>query len=64
MNWEKLFAKMMSNKGHGRRWKFLIETIKQKAKLGYVHKLQQLWGVEICHIYGKPFYYLFYKSNI
>lgn len=34
MNWEKLFAKVMSNKGHGRRWKFLIETIKQKAKLG------------------------------
>ncbi|KAK3576344.1 hypothetical protein CHS0354_039278 [Potamilus streckersoni] len=37
MNWEKLFAKMMSNKGHGRRWKFLIETIKQKAKLGLEH---------------------------
>ncbi|XP_053396911.1 uncharacterized protein LOC123552816 isoform X2 [Mercenaria mercenaria] len=37
MNWEKLFAKVMSNKGHGRRWKFLIETIKQKAKLGLEH---------------------------
>nr|XP_022292656.1 titin-like isoform X3 [Crassostrea virginica] len=37
MNWEKLFAKIMSNKGHGRRWKFLIETIKQKAKLGLEH---------------------------
>jgi hypothetical protein len=38
MNWEKLFAKIMSNKGHGRRWKFLIETIKQKAKLGSVER--------------------------
>ncbi|OWF37664.1 titin-like isoform X2 [Mizuhopecten yessoensis] len=37
MNWEKLFAKIMSNKGHGRRWKFLIETIKQKAQLGLEH---------------------------
>lgn len=37
MNWEKLFAKVMSNKGHGRRWKFLIDTIKQKAKLGLEH---------------------------
>ncbi|XP_052708573.1 titin-like isoform X3 [Crassostrea angulata] len=37
MNWEKLFAKIMSNRGHGRRWKFLIETIKQKAKLGLEH---------------------------
>ncbi|VDI18423.1 Hypothetical predicted protein [Mytilus galloprovincialis] len=37
MNWEKLFSKIMSNKGHGRRWKFLIESIKQKAKLGLEH---------------------------
>ncbi|ESP03994.1 hypothetical protein LOTGIDRAFT_230267 [Lottia gigantea] len=37
MNWEKLFAKVTSTKGHGRRWKFLIETIKQKAKMGYEH---------------------------
>lgn len=37
MNWEKLFAKMTSSKGHGRRWKFLIETIKQKAKMGLEH---------------------------
>ncbi|KAK7503175.1 hypothetical protein BaRGS_00005440 [Batillaria attramentaria] len=37
MNWEKLFAKLTSTKGHGRRWKFLIETIKQKAKMGLEH---------------------------
>ncbi|XP_050390798.2 uncharacterized protein LOC126809962 [Patella vulgata] len=37
MNWEKVFAKVTSNKGHGRRWKFLIETIKQKAKMGFEH---------------------------
>ncbi|XP_059166381.1 uncharacterized protein LOC131948723 isoform X2 [Physella acuta] len=37
MNWEKLFSKMTSTRGHGRRWKFLIETIKQKAKLGLEH---------------------------
>ncbi|XP_033101455.1 uncharacterized protein LOC117104681 [Anneissia japonica] len=34
MNWEKLFSKLTSCKGHGRRWKFLIDTFKQKAKLG------------------------------
>ncbi|CAL1543054.1 unnamed protein product [Lymnaea stagnalis] len=37
MNWEKLFSKMTSARGHGRRWKFLIETIKEKAKLGLEH---------------------------
>ncbi|XP_071114202.1 uncharacterized protein [Haliotis cracherodii] len=37
MNWEKLFSKVTSTKGHGRRWKFLIETIKQKAKMGLEH---------------------------
>ncbi|KAL5009495.1 hypothetical protein ScPMuIL_011800 [Solemya velum] len=37
MNWEKLFSKVMGVRGHGRRWKFLIETIKQKAKLGLEH---------------------------
>ncbi|XP_064617866.1 uncharacterized protein LOC135481989 isoform X2 [Liolophura sinensis] len=37
MNWEKLFSKLTSAKGHGRRWKFLIESIKEKAKLGLEH---------------------------
>ncbi|XP_071943161.1 uncharacterized protein [Antedon mediterranea] len=37
MNWEKLFSKLTSCKGHGRRWKFLIDTFKQKAKLGMEH---------------------------
>lgn len=37
MNWEKLFTKVTSSKGHGRRWKFLIETIKQKARMGLEH---------------------------
>ncbi|XP_070536490.1 uncharacterized protein [Ptychodera flava] len=40
MNWEKLFAKLTSSRGHGRRWKFLIETFRQKAKLGLEY-LQQ-----------------------
>jgi hypothetical protein len=34
MNWEKLFAKLTSAKGHGRRWKFMIKTFKDKAKDG------------------------------
>ncbi|XP_013412001.1 histone-lysine N-methyltransferase SETD1B-A [Lingula anatina] len=34
MNWEKLFARMTTKKGHGRRWKFLIESVKEKSKLG------------------------------
>ena len=46
MNWEKLFSKVMSNKGHGRRWKFLIETIKQKAKLGWA-QLQIAWRIHV-----------------
>ncbi|XP_041354259.1 uncharacterized protein LOC121372068 [Gigantopelta aegis] len=37
MNWEKLFAKLTTARGHGRRWKFLIEAIKQKAKMGLEH---------------------------
>lgn len=37
MNWEKLFAKLTSRKGHGRRWKFLIESIKHKASMGLEH---------------------------
>uniref|UniRef100_A0A2C9LC74 Uncharacterized protein n=1 Tax=Biomphalaria glabrata TaxID=6526 RepID=A0A2C9LC74_BIOGL len=37
MNWEKLFSKMTSVRGHSRRWKFLIDTIKEKAKLGLEH---------------------------
>ncbi|XP_005097136.1 uncharacterized protein LOC101862724 isoform X2 [Aplysia californica] len=46
MNWEKLFSKMTSAKGHGRRWKFLIETIKQKAKLGLEHVQAYTKGLE------------------
>ncbi|RUS81620.1 hypothetical protein EGW08_010633, partial [Elysia chlorotica] len=46
MNWEKLFSKMTSAKGHGRRWKFLIETIKQKAKLGLEHVQAYTQGLE------------------
>ncbi|CAG5134135.1 unnamed protein product, partial [Candidula unifasciata] len=37
LNWERLFAKVSTVKGHGRRWKFHIETIKEKAKLGLEH---------------------------
>ncbi|XP_077994799.1 uncharacterized protein LOC144448429 [Glandiceps talaboti] len=40
MNWERLFAKLTSSRGHGRRWKFLIETFRQKAKMGLEY-LQQ-----------------------
>jgi hypothetical protein len=34
-NWEKLFIKLSEAKGHGRRWKFQIETFRKKASLGY-----------------------------
>ncbi|CAK8683988.1 unnamed protein product [Clavelina lepadiformis] len=34
MNWEKAFAKITSAKSHGRRWKFMIEAFKKKAKEG------------------------------
>ncbi|XP_022079118.1 uncharacterized protein LOC110973027 isoform X2 [Acanthaster planci] len=37
MNWEKLFAKLTSSRGHGRRWRFLIDNFKQKARLGMEH---------------------------
>ncbi|XP_038047105.1 uncharacterized protein LOC119721219 isoform X2 [Patiria miniata] len=37
MNWEKLFAKLTSSRGHGRRWRFLIDNFKQKSKLGMEH---------------------------
>ena len=37
MNWEKLFAKLTMARGHGRRWKFLIESFKKKANEGYVN---------------------------
>lgn len=30
MNWEKLFSKLTSTRGHGRRWKFLIEPFRRK----------------------------------
>ena len=35
MNWEKLFIKLSEAKGHGRRWKFQIETLRKKANEGY-----------------------------
>ena len=41
LNWEKLFSKLSSQKGHGRRWKFLIEPFKRKLKEGWV----QAYGV-------------------
>eukprot|EP00794_Sanderia_malayensis_P000339 gene339-972_t len=34
MNWEKLFAKLASSRGHGQRWKFLIQQFKNKIKKG------------------------------
>ncbi|XP_071826096.1 uncharacterized protein [Apostichopus japonicus] len=37
MMWEKLFSKLTSARGHGRRWKFLIDNFKQKTKLGMEH---------------------------
>eukprot|EP00057_Strongylocentrotus_purpuratus_P003170 XP_003726083.1 PREDICTED: uncharacterized protein LOC100892708 [Strongylocentrotus purpuratus] len=37
MMWEKLFSKVTSCRGHGRRWKFLIDNFKQKSKLGMEH---------------------------
>ncbi|XP_006816176.1 uncharacterized protein LOC100378962 [Saccoglossus kowalevskii] len=40
MNWEKLFAKLTSSRGHGRRWKFLIQTFREKSKMGLEY-LQQ-----------------------
>lgn len=35
LNWEKLFSKVSSSKGHGRRWKFLIDSFKKRVKEGY-----------------------------
>ncbi|KAL9966991.1 hypothetical protein ACROYT_G025142 [Oculina patagonica] len=37
LNWEKLFSKMMTSKAHGYRWKFLIESFKEKVKTGEVY---------------------------
>jgi hypothetical protein len=34
-NWEKLFIKLSEAKGHGRRWRFQIDTFRKKADLGY-----------------------------
>jgi len=31
-NWERLFVCLSRSRGHGRRWKFLIEPLKMKAK--------------------------------
>ncbi|CAB3979253.1 Hypothetical predicted protein, partial [Paramuricea clavata] len=33
-NWEKIYSKVMSAKSHGHRWKFLIGSLKEKAKTG------------------------------
>ncbi|CAH1250887.1 Hypp8931 [Branchiostoma lanceolatum] len=46
MNWEKLFAKLTSSKGHGRRWKFLIDSFKKKAQMGAEHLLAYASSVE------------------
>ncbi|XP_028392726.1 uncharacterized protein LOC114517064 isoform X2 [Dendronephthya gigantea] len=35
-NWEKVFSKVMSAKSHGHRWKFLIGSLKKKAKTGEI----------------------------
>jgi hypothetical protein len=35
MNWERLFIKLSEAKGHGRRWKFQMETFRKKADMGY-----------------------------
>ena len=34
MNWEKLFAKLVGLKGHGQRWRFVIQSFKQKLAKG------------------------------
>lgn len=33
-NWERLFCKAALNRTHGRRWKFVISKVKQRASLG------------------------------
>ncbi|CAF0939608.1 unnamed protein product [Brachionus calyciflorus] len=35
LNWEKLFIKLSESKGHGRRWKFQMDTFRKKADQGY-----------------------------
>jgi hypothetical protein len=35
MNWEKLYMKLSEAKGHGRRWKFHIDTLKKKSTQSY-----------------------------
>ncbi|KAF6026848.1 hypothetical protein EB796_014832 [Bugula neritina] len=45
LNWEKLYCKVTSVKGHGRRWKYTIEELKDRAKQGYdvlVHYVDQI----------------------
>lgn len=34
LNWEKLFIKVSESKGHGRRWRFQMESFRKKADLG------------------------------
>ncbi|XP_074662984.1 uncharacterized protein LOC141915380 isoform X3 [Tubulanus polymorphus] len=35
LNWERLFSKVATSKGHGRRWKFMINTFKETTKKGF-----------------------------
>ncbi|XP_067946384.1 uncharacterized protein [Watersipora subatra] len=45
LNWEKLYCKVTSSKGHGRRWKYIIKELKERTKLGYdvlVHHVDQV----------------------
>ena len=37
LNWVKLFTMITTSQSHGRHWKFHINDIKQKAKLGFEH---------------------------
>jgi len=39
-NWEKMFIKLNEAKGHGRRWKFRMETFRNKASAGYTELLK------------------------
>ena len=34
LNWEKLYCKVTSVQGHGRRWKYTIEELKERTKQG------------------------------
>lgn len=34
LNWEKLYCKITSVQGHGRRWKYTIEQLKERTTQG------------------------------